>query len=178
MIVIILHDQWNSSKTKKIKLSGYRKSEKTCSTNLWLWQHSCLHGWSSESRRREGDINMQGWESIQVKSPSEGHLVWSALFEGDHACDDRASLPCMLAPPKGAILPPPRSRYDYPRFARAPQIYRLARAAGPVQLELALLDSTISPGKKSAKYKNIGCKFVMQSVEFSIVLFSSCMSFQ
>ena len=84
----------------------------------------------------------------------------------------------MLAPPKGAILPPPRSRYDYPRFARAPHIYRLARAAGPVQLELALLDSTISPGKKSAKYKNIGCKFVMQSVEFSIVLFSSCMSFQ
>ena len=98
---------------------------------------------------------MQGWESIQGKSPSEGHLVQSALFEGDHACDDRASLPCMLPPPKGAILPPPRSRYDYPRFARAPQIYRLTRAAGPVQLELALLDSTISPCKKSVKYKNL-----------------------
>ena len=65
----------NSFNNKKVKVSGYRKGEKTCSTNLYLWQHSCLHGWSSESRRRLGDINMQGWESIQVKPPSEGHWV-------------------------------------------------------------------------------------------------------
>ena len=75
----------NSFNNKKVKVSGYRKGEKTCSTNLYLWQHSCLQGWSSESRRRVGDINMQRWESIQGKSPSEGHLVQSALFEGDHA---------------------------------------------------------------------------------------------
>ena len=96
---------------------------------------------------------MQGWEYIRVKSPSEGHLVPSLKVIMPVMIEQTSLHAC--ASQLGAILPPPRSRYDYPRFARAPQIYRLARAAGPVQLELALLDSTISPCKKSVKYKNL-----------------------
>ena len=123
VIVIILHDQWIPSITKKVKLSGYRKGEKTCSTNLYLWQHSCLQGWSSESRRREGDINMQRWESIQGKSPSEGHLVQSALFEGDHACYDWTGLPCMLAPPNWERYSLLRGRATTTRDLRVPPTF-------------------------------------------------------